>query len=144
VLGILPPTQDLSVNLPSATELRDFPFLFGASGSELEDLCGRALANTPRLHKAIWTRSGGLSDQVLAALHAIPALRALEINGGARGYSAPNLLQFDNLESLAIIMPDRPVSRILADWLQRLAPQLKELSLICKVNYLNVTQDRCP
>ncbi|KAH7105301.1 hypothetical protein BKA62DRAFT_689283 [Auriculariales sp. MPI-PUGE-AT-0066] len=113
-------------------ELRIFPHLGGSNTQDLESLIGKALLNTLRLHTVIWTRSGSLSDSLLGSLKALPALRRLEINGYSRDFDARLLLGFQRLDSLAIIMPDRNVGRVLGSWLKLLAPNLKALSLICK------------
>lgn len=73
-----------------------------------------------------------MTSAIIEALQQNP-LQELAINGRSGAfYDAENLIGFDKLVKLTLIMPDSHVARQLPRWTERLAATLRELTIICK------------
>jgi hypothetical protein len=115
------------------TEIRDFPKSVGTD--ELDALVLRGLRNCVSLRACTWTRDGALNSAILRVLQASETLSELEINGHSDGhYDAAILVGFAHLRKVSLIMPSAKVVSRLPLWMTRTGPQLRSLTLICKVS----------
>ncbi|KAL4253257.1 hypothetical protein ABKN59_004757 [Abortiporus biennis] len=114
--------------------IRDFPrALLRGQRDELLQVCLRGIRNCMNLRICTWTRDGSLSEDILEALQQLPLLSELEMNGHNQGqYRAIELIKFNHLQKISLIMPSSPVVTIMPRWMQITGSTLRHLSLICK------------
>lgn len=116
-----------------SVDIRDFPKGFTDS-DEVSDSVIRGLQNCVNLQSCSWTRDGSLTSEILRALHGLPCLEKLEINGHHQGnYDQRELVKFTHLNAVTIIMPSHSVIATLASWFMATGNTLTRLTLICKV-----------
>ncbi|KAJ7653893.1 hypothetical protein DFH06DRAFT_1416621 [Mycena polygramma] len=116
-------------------EIRDFPK--SVDTDDLDRLVLEGLRNCVSLRACTWTRDGALNSAILRALQASESLLELEINGHSDGhYDAGILADFAHLRRVSLIMPSGDVVRQLPSWMARTGPQLRSLTLICKMSPL--------
>ncbi|CUA78431.1 hypothetical protein RSOLAG22IIIB_13141 [Rhizoctonia solani] len=121
---------------------RDFPTHLTFDGRQrMIALATQAVSNCVNLRSCSWTRDGTLSTRMLQALAGLNSLKELEINAkpGAFGAWVPeDLLAFQGLQRLTLIMPARSVVEILPEWSAKNRDTLESLVIICKSTpYLN-------
>ncbi|CAE7131780.1 unnamed protein product [Rhizoctonia solani] len=119
-----------------ALELRDFPtHLSFDERHRIVELATQAISNCINLRSCSCTRDGTLSTRMLQGLAGLKSLKELEINAkpGAFGAWTPeDLLAFQGLQSLTLIMPARSVVELLPEWSAKNRDTLESLVIICK------------
>ncbi|KAJ6471147.1 hypothetical protein C8R47DRAFT_1054609 [Mycena vitilis] len=116
-------------------EIRDFPK--SVDTDDLDRLVLEGLRNCVSLWACTWTRDGALNSAILRVLQKSESLVELEINGHSDGhYDAGILAGFAHLRRVSLIMPSGDVVRQLPSWMARTGPQLRSLTLICKMSPL--------
>jgi hypothetical protein len=95
------------------------------------DTVPRAIRNCVNLRSCAWTRFGTLNGAIIKALQSCP-ITEFEFNADpGRNYVPTQLLVFDKLESLKLVLPGRPMDDILVDWVKVIGNTLRSLSIIC-------------
>ncbi|KDQ18363.1 hypothetical protein BOTBODRAFT_185011 [Botryobasidium botryosum FD-172 SS1] len=116
-------------------DLRAIPrLLFSDYDLSFQDDCIRALKNCVNLRTCTWTRDGTLTTPIIQALHALPHLEEVELNGASQGrYDPESLKGLLRLQRLRLIMPSWDLLHfVLPAWISNIGTNLRVLTIISK------------